>query len=238
MGVMDEIRGHLSDGKASREIIQLGYAPGSVYRLQREFRAEQAEEDAVSKETEQESPVPGDELQSPAPETLQSEESHDREQTAQRRAEVAQLANAQAAIGELREGLNRLSDQTQRLDGKVYQQLRQQHEHNEALKRRIDALTEITKVIGLLLLHLDVHHRQAHGWSADPADGDTAVSDEGYRKLVNRLRPALNEAFKDLDQRREYGLRVSFAELLTENVSRHLTETPHQANIQLLKTDP
>ena len=66
MGVMDEIRGHLSDGKGSREIIQLGYAPGSVYRLQREFRAEQAEEDAVSKETEQESPVPGDEFQSPA----------------------------------------------------------------------------------------------------------------------------------------------------------------------------
>ena len=207
MGVMDEIRGHLSEGKASREIIQLGYAPGSVYRLQREFRVGQAEEDAESKETEQESPVPGDELESPAPEILQSEESHDREQTARRRAEVAQLANAQAAIGELREALDRLSDQKQRLDGKVYQQLQQQHEHNEALKRRIDALTEITKVIGLLLLHLDVHHRQAHGWSGDPADRDTAVSDEGYWKLVNRLRPALNEAINDLDQRREYVLR-------------------------------
>lgn len=38
MGVMDEIRLHLSEGKDSREMIGLGYAPGTVYRLQREFR--------------------------------------------------------------------------------------------------------------------------------------------------------------------------------------------------------
>ncbi len=50
MGVMDEIRGHLSDGKGSREIIQLGYAPGSVYRLQREFRERPAEENVESVE--------------------------------------------------------------------------------------------------------------------------------------------------------------------------------------------
>ena len=221
MGVMDEIRVHLSEGKASREIIQLGYAPGSVYRIQREFREGQAEEDAVPRETEQETPVPGDELQSPAPEILQVEDSHNQEQTAQPRAEVEQLANAQAAIGELREALNRLSDQMQRLDGEVCQQLQQLLERDEALKRRIDSLTELTKIIGLLLLHLDVHHRQAHGWSADAADGDTAMSDEGYSSLVKRLRPALSEAFKGLDQRREYGLRISFAELMTENVSRH-----------------
>jgi len=151
MGVMDEIRVHLSEGKGSREIIQLGYAPGSVYRIQREFREGQAEENDFSKETEQESPVLGDELQSPVPEILQVEDSHNQEQAAQRWAGVEQLANAQAAIGELREALDRLSDQTQRLDGKVYQQLQQQHEHNEALKCRIDALTEITKVIGLLV---------------------------------------------------------------------------------------
>ena len=87
----------------------------------------------------------------------------------------------------------------------------------------MDGLTELTKIIGLLLLHLDVHHRQAHGWLGDPAGGDTAISNEGYSNLVNRLRPALNEAFKGLDQRLEYGLRISFAELLAKNVSRRLT---------------
>ena len=218
MGVMDEIRLHLSEGKDSREIIGLGYAPGTVYRLQREFRKARAEENAVSIETEQESTVPGAEDQNPAPEILQTEDPHNQEQMAELRAEFEQLANAQAKIGELREAHGSLSDQTQRLDGEVCRQLQQQREHNDALKRRIDSLTELTKLVGLLLLHLDVHHRRAHGWSDDPADGDTAMNDEGYLNLVNRLRPTLKEAFKGLDQRREYGLRIRFAELLTENL--------------------
>lgn len=37
-GVMHEIRGLLAQGKGSAEIIEMGYAPGTVYRLQREFR--------------------------------------------------------------------------------------------------------------------------------------------------------------------------------------------------------
>ena len=223
MGVMDEIRLHLSEGKDSREMIGLGYAPGTVYRLQREFREAQTEEHAVSMETAQEPPVPGTEDQGAALEILQSEASRNQEQIAELRAEVEQLADAQVAMRELREAHDRLSQQMQQLDGKVRQQLQQQREHNDALRCRIDSLTELTKIVGLLLLHLDVHHRRAHGWSDDPADGDTAMNDEGYRKLVNRLRPVLNEAFKGLDQRREYGLKIRFAELLTENFSRHRT---------------
>jgi len=46
----------------------------------------------------------------------------------------------------------------------------------------------------------------------------TVLPNEGYSNLVNRLRPVLNEAFKGLDQRREYGLRIRFAELLIENL--------------------
>ena len=219
MGVMDEVRLHLSEGKGSKEIIGLGYAPGTVYRLQREFRKAQAEEHAVSMEAEQELPVSGAaEDQSPALEILQAEGSHNQKQIAELRTEVEQLANAQAAIGELREVFNRLSEQMQRIDGKVCRQFQQQRDHNEALKYRIDSLTELTKMAGLLLLHLDVHHRRAHGWSDDPADGDTAMSNEGYSNLVNRLRPTIKEAFRGLGQRREYGLRISFAEVLTENL--------------------
>lgn len=223
MGVMDEIRLHLSEGKDSKELIGLGYAAGTVYRLQREFRAEQAKDNAVSMETEQELPVPNTEDQSPAPENVQTEDSHNQEQIAELRAEVEQLANVQAAFRELKESYDRLSDQTQRLDGEVRGQLQQHREHHDAIKSRIDSLTELTKIVGLLLFHLDVHHRRAHGWSDDPADGDIAMSNEGYSNLVNRLRPTPKEAFKDLDQRREYGLRFSFAELLTENPLRHRT---------------
>ena len=101
-----------------------------------------------------EPPVPGDELQSPAPEILEAESSHDQEQTAQLRAEVEQLANAQSAIGELREALCLLSERIERLDGEVYQQHQRQRGRDEAVECRVDALTELTKIIGLLLLHL------------------------------------------------------------------------------------
>jgi hypothetical protein len=37
-GIMDQIKRLLSQGKSSREIIQLGYAPGSVYKAQRQMR--------------------------------------------------------------------------------------------------------------------------------------------------------------------------------------------------------
>ena len=38
-GVMQRIGTLLSEGKSSRELIDLGYAPGTVYKVQREFRS-------------------------------------------------------------------------------------------------------------------------------------------------------------------------------------------------------
>ena len=111
-------------------MIGLGYAPGTVYRLQREFRKAQAGENAVSMEAEQVSPVLGAEDQGAALEILQSEGSHNQEQIAVLRAEVDKLADAQAAIGELIKAHDRLSDQMQQFDGKVRQQLQQQREHH------------------------------------------------------------------------------------------------------------
>jgi hypothetical protein len=37
-GVMQQIRDHLAQGKSSQEVIALGYAPGSVYKIQRQMR--------------------------------------------------------------------------------------------------------------------------------------------------------------------------------------------------------
>ena len=39
--IMQQVRGLLSQGKSSREVIQLGYAPGTVYRVQRQLRLKQ-----------------------------------------------------------------------------------------------------------------------------------------------------------------------------------------------------
>ena len=36
-GIMQQVRGLLSEGKSSREVIQLGYAPGTVYKAQRQI---------------------------------------------------------------------------------------------------------------------------------------------------------------------------------------------------------
>jgi len=37
-GIMQQVRELLSQGKPSREVIQLGYAPGTVYKVQRQVR--------------------------------------------------------------------------------------------------------------------------------------------------------------------------------------------------------
>ena len=45
MGVMAEIKELLKEGKTSREIIDIGYAPGTTYRVQREFRRQKERQD-------------------------------------------------------------------------------------------------------------------------------------------------------------------------------------------------
>ena len=40
-GVMQEIRNLLAEGKSSGQLIQMGYAPGTVYKVQRRWRREE-----------------------------------------------------------------------------------------------------------------------------------------------------------------------------------------------------
>jgi hypothetical protein len=47
-GVMQQIREHLVQGKSSQEVIALGYAPGSVYKIQRQLRCSSGEKDQAS----------------------------------------------------------------------------------------------------------------------------------------------------------------------------------------------
>ena len=49
--------------------------------------------------------------------------------------------------------------------------------------------------MGLLLYHLDIHHRhEVHGWRFDPKDADVRLIDEVYSGLQRRLRELLDEA--------------------------------------------
>ena len=37
-GIMEQIRDHLAQGRSSRELIDAGFAPGTVYKAQRQIR--------------------------------------------------------------------------------------------------------------------------------------------------------------------------------------------------------
>jgi len=47
-GIMEQIRDHLTQGRSSREVIDLGYAPGSVYKAQRQVRKRAADRTQIS----------------------------------------------------------------------------------------------------------------------------------------------------------------------------------------------
>ena len=45
MGVMEEIRQLLADGESSGDLIKLGYAPGTIYKVQRQLRRRRQQQD-------------------------------------------------------------------------------------------------------------------------------------------------------------------------------------------------
>jgi hypothetical protein len=47
-GIMQEIREHLAQGKSSQEVIALGYAAGSVYKIQQQLRRSSGEKGNAS----------------------------------------------------------------------------------------------------------------------------------------------------------------------------------------------
>jgi len=53
-GIKRQIGGHLIEGKSSQEAIALGYAPGSVYKVQRQLRFNSGDKQQVSAQPEPE----------------------------------------------------------------------------------------------------------------------------------------------------------------------------------------
>jgi transposase-like protein len=57
-GIMEGIREHLAQGKSSQEVIALGYAPGTVYRIQHQLRRRSGEKGKTSVRATPEAQVP------------------------------------------------------------------------------------------------------------------------------------------------------------------------------------
>jgi uncharacterized protein (UPF0335 family) len=214
-GVMEEIREHLAQGKSSKAVIALGFAPGSVYKVQRQLRHSSGEKETASAR-------PAPEIQASVVDTeavarmerLEAENAELRSQMAELLQEVEGVTSFHSQLDQIQwrfEGLDTKVGQSQQAISRYAQE--QQHQL-EALEGQVRQLDEVVWLLSLLAYHLDVHHRQqTHGWPPDPADRDLQPSDEGYRTLKQQLQQWLAEAMRDIKRRQRFGLSTGFKNL-------------------------
>jgi predicted RNase H-like nuclease (RuvC/YqgF family) len=213
-GIMHRIREHLIEGKSSQEVITLGYAPGSVYKIQRQLRRSSGEKEEASVRATPEAQVPIVDTEAGARmERLETE-------NIELRTQIVELAKEIEKVASLHSRLDQLQRRFEKLDTEVIQSQQiisryaRRQQRIETLERQVQRLDEVVCFLSLLVYHLDVHHRQlTHGWSPDPADQDLQPTDQGYRTLQQRLRQWLSEAMTDFKQRQQFGLPVRFKNL-------------------------
>ena len=225
IGIMEQIRQHVAGGKSSREVIDLGYAPGSVYKAQKQVRRRQATvSDSVAPITivpaqpmmDEEAVARLDELEE---ETEQLEAIVDELSD-----QVAWLQSLESGVGILEErikGLEEearrrkaLEEESRRREVTMSQKIQDQTRRIDNLDKRAKTMTNTAMVMGLVLYHLDVHHRgDMHGLPRDPADGDIRLNDNGYLKMQGRLRDFLERESKGFDKRKRFGLAVRMEDL-------------------------
>src|SRR5918996_1459019 len=114
-GSMHQIREHLEQGKSSQEVIALGYAPGSVYKIQRQLRRrrEGKEEPAARSTAEAQVAVVNDEVLIRM-EQLETE-------NAELCTQMAELYQEVEGVAFLHSQLDRLQRRFEQLDTKVGQ---------------------------------------------------------------------------------------------------------------------
>jgi hypothetical protein len=214
-GTMQQIREHLIEGKSSQEVIALGYAPGSVYKIQRQLRYSSSEKEKSLVRATPEASIPAVDTEALLRmDQLETENAELRAQMVALRQEVERATSLQHQLAPLQH-------QFEDLATKVGQSQQGPFRHAQGLVRRIETLEgqvqrldEVVCLLGLLAYHLDVHHRQqTHGWLPDPADRDLQQNDQGYRDLQQRLRQWLAKAMTDFKQRQRFGLPLRFQNL-------------------------
>jgi DNA repair exonuclease SbcCD ATPase subunit len=214
-GILQQIRENLSQGKSSQEVIALGYAPGSVYKIQRQLRrrSEEKAEPAARVTAEAHIPVVNNEVLI-RKEQLETENAELRTQMAELRKEVEKVTSLRYQLDQLQQRCEGLGTKVGRMQEESPRYAQEQQHRIEALERQVQRLDEIVCRLGLLTYHLDVHHRQiTHGWPPDPADWDLQPTDESYRALQQQLRQGLAEAMADMNQRQRFGLPVRLKNL-------------------------
>jgi DNA repair exonuclease SbcCD ATPase subunit len=211
-GVMQQIREHLAQGKSSQEVIALGYAPGSVYKIQRQLHRgrEGKEEPAAWGTAEAQVSVVNNELLIRM-EQLETENAELRTEMAELRQEVERATSLQHQLAQLQQQFEDLATKVGQSQQEAFRQAQGLVRRIEALERQVQRLDEVVCLLSLLVYHLDAHHRQQiHGWPPDPADRDLQPSDQGYQNLQQRLRQWLTEATTDIKQRQQFGLPIRF----------------------------
>jgi hypothetical protein len=217
-GVLQQIREYLAQGKSSQEVIALGYAPGSVYKIQRQLRrrSEGKEEPAARSTAEAQVPVVNNEVLIRM-ERLETENAELRTQMAELLQEVKRVASLHSQLDQLQRRLEKLGTEATQSQQEITR-CAQGQQRIETLERQIQRLDEVVCLLSLLVYHLDVHHRQQiHGWPPNPADRDLQPSDEGYRTLQQQLRQWLTRAMTDVKERQQFGLPVPLKGL-TQNI--------------------
>jgi predicted RNase H-like nuclease (RuvC/YqgF family) len=170
-GVLQQIREHLVQGKSSQEVIALGYAPGSVYKIQRHLRRSSGEKEQASVRTTPEASVSVLDAEAMARmEQLETENAQLRTLMAELRQEIERATSLQYQLQQRFEGLITKARQPQE---QISRHVQEQQHRIEALEQQVQRLDEVVCLLGLLVYHLDMHHRQQiHRWPPDPADRD------------------------------------------------------------------
>jgi hypothetical protein len=217
-GIMQEIREHLAQGKSSQEVIALGYAAGSVYKIQQQLRRSSGEKGNASVR-----PTPQAQV-SVVDNKVLAQMEHLQTENAELRSQMAELLQEVEGVTSFHSQLDQIQQQFEDLDTKVgqsqqgaFRQAQGLLHRIEILDRQVQRLDEVIGLVGLLAVHLDMHHRQlTHGWPPDPADLGLQPSDEGYRTFKQQLQQWLAKAMTDIKRRQRFGLPIRLKNLAQE----------------------
>jgi hypothetical protein len=110
----------------------------------------------------------------------------------------------------LEERIKGLEDEARRREERMSQAIEFQSRKIENLEERVKTMADDAMMMGLVLYHLDIHHRrEVHGLEPDPADGDILLDDQGYTKMQQSLRDHLESGSQGNAARQRFGLGMT-----------------------------
>jgi hypothetical protein len=214
-GIMQQIREHIAEGKSAREVISLGFAPGSVYKVRRQLRpTDNAGDNPSSSEAleARDSTLEREVLVRLG--KLESETAGLSSQVTELLKEGQDDNRMESSIDQLDRKIQGMASKVETIKRETSLKADEQQKRVELLEQRATRIEELVTRLIPLVHHLDVHHRQLiHGWPEDPSDKNLRLSNAGYYALLSHIRAFLSRATQRIDQRQLYGLPISFRDL-------------------------